>query len=712
MLIKRLRARIAALSSSSCTDVRVAHRRLALHPSRQGNLRFSKFNFTVSRAATTALALLACASLLVASAQARHDGGIPHAGLSLLPPPALQLDGVPAISQALADDIEPYGEFFPTRFSGWHPTEEDMLIVRRADNVAQLFLLTAPLAKPQQLTKGKEPIRDAMFEPKRGAYVLFARDQGGDEATQIFRLDPKTLEEKQVTPNGELHSLGPWNSARDKVIVTSSPLDRVVKRDRAYLDVYAINPLQPEARFKLTTLQGAGWSVLKWLDRDNRLIVRETLSDANSTVWSLDLATGKRSKVDSGFAFDEDQSGDRWVYRRMVDEDFVKLSRTDLRTGDREWITKKFPHDIDTWSVSKANGRVAVLVNVNGLAQLKLFNEDLTVLPTPKLPPGLITSVAWHRNGRDLALTIESADSPGEVFSVDVDTQQVLRWTQHSSVADVDRPFAEASPITWKSFDGTTITGLIHKPPRSLPRPPLAKFPVIINIHGGPASQSRPGFRGRTNYWISERGVAVIYPNVRGSSGFGKKFLQADNGAKREDAVKDIGALLDWIQTQPDLDASRVALMGGSYGGYVVLAASARYANRIAAAYSSVGISHFVSFLENTETYRRDLRRSEYGDERDPETRRFLDSISPLTHADKIKVPLLVSHGKNDPRVNYTEAEQIVKKVRASGTPVWYVLAEDEGHGFAKQTNAEFQFATTTAFFDRYLLRRGPNISR
>jgi dipeptidyl aminopeptidase/acylaminoacyl peptidase len=643
---------------------------------------------------------------LASLAHARHDGGIPHLGLSLLPPAALQLDGVPPIAQALAEDIEPYGEFHPTRFVAWHPSEQDMLILRRAGNTNQLFLLTDPLAKPTQLTKGKEPIRDAMFEAKRGAYILFARDSGGDEATQIYRLDPKTLEEKQITPNGELHALGPWNSARDKIIVTASPLDRVIKREQAYLDVYAINPLQPDARFKLTTLQGAGWGVMKWLDRDNRLILRESLSDAKSFVWSLDLATGKRSKLDDGFAIDEEQGGDRWVYRRTVDEDFAKLSRTDLRSGTREWITKKFAHDVDTWSVSKANGRVAVLVNVNGLAQLKIFAEDLTALPTPNVPAGLITSVSWHRNGRDLALTIESADSPGEVFSVDVDTGQVLRWTQHAAVADVDRPFAEAEPIAWKSFDGTTITGLLHRPARSLGKPYVGKRPVIINIHGGPTSQSRPGFRGRTNFWINERGIVVIYPNIRGSSGFGKKFREADNGKRREDAVKDIGALLDWIQTQPDLDASRVALMGGSYGGYVALAASAKYANRITAAHSSVGISHFVSFLENTETYRRDLRRGEYGDERDPEMRKFLDSISPLTHADKIKVPLLVSQGKNDPRVNFTEAEQIVKKVRANGSPVWYVLADDEGHGFAKKANQDFQFATTTAFFDRYLLKR------
>jgi dipeptidyl aminopeptidase/acylaminoacyl peptidase len=668
-------------------------------------------------------AAVVCAFALQAThSHARET--IANHGVSMLPPAAMKIDGAPPVPQALAEDIEPYGEFFPTRFMAWHPTEQDMLVLRRAATSTQLFLLTDPKTKPIQLTRGREPVRDAVFEAKKGAYILFARDKGGDEATQIFRLDPKTLEEKQITPNGELHTIGPWNSTRDKLILTASPLDRTTvalgdrtaeksaRREQSYLAVYAVNPLQSDARFKLATLQGAGWSVLKWLDRENRLILSEAQSDGRSVAWSLDLATGARRKIEDAFSFEDEQSGDQWVHRRAVDDDFVKLARTDLRSGQREWITKKFPYDIDTWSVSKANGRLAVLLNVNGLAQLKLFAEDLTQLAVPQLPPGLITSVSWHRNGRDLALTIESADSPGEVFSIDVDAQQVLRWTQHAHVPDVDRPFAEAAPIAWKSFDGTTITGLIHRPPRSLPRPPTAKFPVIINVHGGPVAQSRPGFQGRTNYWINERGVAMIYPNVRGSSGFGKKFREADNGTKREDAVRDIGALLDWIQMQPDLDASRVAIMGGSYGGYVALAAGVAYGDRISAVYSSVGISHFVSFLENTETYRRDLRRSEYGDERDPAMRRFLDLISPLTHADKLKVPLLVSQGKNDPRVAYTEAEQIVKKVRANGTNVWYLLAEDEGHGFAKRDNQEYQFAATTLFFDRYLLKKSSGNGR
>ncbi len=623
---------------------------------------------------------------------------------ALAPPSTMKADGVPAIHQSLAAEIAPYGEFTPTRFASWHPLEPEMLVLRRAGNTTQLFLQSTPMGKPHQLTRGREPVRAAVFEPKRGEYILLSRDVSGDEATQIYRLDPKTLHEVPITPSGELNTLGPWNSAHDKVILLSRTLDRNGKREQAGTDVVAIDPLQPEARFKLTALPGAGWRVLRWLDRENRLVLSEYVSSTVSKLWLLDLATGKRTELGTG-STPVAENGDRWLYRKRLDGDFTKLSRVDLKSGDRQWVTKDIENDVDDWSVTKGGKRVAVLVNANGYNQLKLYDGELRSQPTPSLPTGLISSAVWHRNGRDLALGIESADSPGEVFSLNVETGAVTRWTQHPTVPAAKRPFADAEPIAWRSFDGMHITGFLHRPnAKEFP----GKRPVIISIHGGPEGQARPGFRGRVNYWINERGYAVIYPNVRGSAGFGRRFLEADNAKRREDPVKDIGALLDWIHAQPDLDPNRVAVMGDSYGGYMALACGMMYGQRLSAVSNFVGISRFVSFLENTESYWRELRRSEYGDERNPEMRKFLDSISPLTHAEKIRLPLMVSHGKNDPRVPYSEAEQIVKKVRGNGQPVWYLLAEDEGHGFAKKANADYQFAVMTTFYDAFLTRRLP----
>jgi dipeptidyl aminopeptidase/acylaminoacyl peptidase len=227
---------------------------------------------------------------------------------------------------------------------------------------------------------------------------------------------------------------------------------------------------------------------------------------------------------------------------------------------------------------------------------------------------------------------------------------------------------------------------------------------VVINIHGGPESQFQPGFLGRSNYYLNELGVAIVFPNVRGSTGYGKTFLKLDNGLLREDSVKDVGALLDWIGTRPELDASRVMVAGGSYGGYMTLAVATSYADRIKSAVDVVGVSNFITFMEKTEAYRRDLRRVEYGDERDPKIREFFTRIAAVNNVDKITKPLFIVAGQNDPRVPAQEGEQMVAAMKKNGRPVWWLMARDEGHGFAKKKNQDFQFYATIAFMQAHLL--------
>jgi dipeptidyl aminopeptidase/acylaminoacyl peptidase len=296
---------------------------------------------------------------------------------------------------------------------------------------------------------------------------------------------------------------------------------------------------------------------------------------------------------------------------------------------------------------------------------------------------------------------VASARSPNDVYSVDAATGRVTRWTESELGGLVAAELAEPALVRWPSFDRREITGFYYRPPARF----AGKRPVLINIHGGPEGQSRPGFVGRTNYYLNELGVAVIYPNVRGSTGYGKSFVKLDNGMKREDSVKDIGALLDWVARQPELDASRVMVTGGSYGGYMTLAVATNYNDRICCALDVVGVSHFGTFLQNTESYRRDLRRVEYGDERDPAMRAFFDRIAPLNNAARITKPLFVVQGGNDPRVPRTEAEQMVARVKRNGSPVWYLMARDEGHGFRKKGNADFQFYATVMFMRQHLLR-------
>jgi dipeptidyl aminopeptidase/acylaminoacyl peptidase len=313
----------------------------------------------------------------------------------------------------------------------------------------------------------------------------------------------------------------------------------------------------------------------------------------------------------------------------------------------------------------------------------------------------VIGGLRWHPNGRELGFTLSSARSPADVYSIEIETGKLERWTFSETGGLNPESFSEPELIRWKSFDGRMISGFLYQPPARFARP----RPVMIKIHGGPEAQYRPGFLGADNYFLNELGVAIIQPNVRGSAGYGKTFLALDNGMKREDAVKDIGALLDWIGTRPDLDKERVMVTGGSYGGYMTLAVMTHYNDRVRCALEVVGISNFVTFLERTEAYRRDLRRAEYGDERDPQMREFLLRISPLTNAHKIRKPMFIVQGKNDPRVPASESEQMVAAIRDNGVPVWYLLAEDEGHGFAKKKNRDVQLAATVLFVEQHLLR-------
>jgi dipeptidyl aminopeptidase/acylaminoacyl peptidase len=231
------------------------------------------------------------------------------------------------------------------------------------------------------------------------------------------------------------------------------------------------------------------------------------------------------------------------------------------------------------------------------------------------------------------------------------------------------------------------------------------KRPIMVNIHGGPEAQYRPGFLGRNNYYLNELGVALLFPNVRGSTGYGKTFLKLDDGFKREDSYRDAEALYKWIKQQPQLDGERILVTGGSYGGHMTLVSATHHNDLIRASLAVVGMSNLVTFLERTEGYRRDLRRVEYGDERDPKMRDFLQGIAPLNRAKNITKPLFIVQGQNDPRVPASEAEQMIRTVRQSKVPAWYLLAKDEGHGFAKKKNQDFQFYATILYLQEYLLK-------
>jgi dipeptidyl aminopeptidase/acylaminoacyl peptidase len=359
------------------------------------------------------------------------------------------------------------------------------------------------------------------------------------------------------------------------------------------------------------------------------------------------------------------------------------------------------PWDIDGFDLSKDGKQLAFVTNEAGMSKLYLLHTAANKYTEVKnLPVGVYSGIEFHSNSKDLGIAINSAQSPTDVYSLSTATGKLERWTESELGGIVASEVSVPELIKWKSFDNREISGFYYKPHRKF----TGKRPVIINIHGGPEGQTRPVFIGAGNYYLNELGVAIIYPNVRGSAGYGKTFLALDNGMKREESVKDIGALLDWIAKQPDLDANSVMVTGGSYGGYMTLAVATHYNNRIKAALDIVGISHFTTFLKNTESYRRDLRRVEYGDERDPEMAAFFEKIAPLNNAQKITRPLFIVQGGNDPRVPRTEAVQMAEKVRSNGGTVWYLEAKDEGHGFAKKNNVDFLRYATITFIKKYLL--------
>jgi len=373
-----------------------------------------------------------------------------------------------------------------------------------------------------------------------------------------------------------------------------------------------------------------------------------------------------------------------------------------LSTKEHFYLTSKIPWDVEAFDLSHDGKRIAFVTNENGLSVLRDFNLTTkeTLRENKNLPAGVISGVRWHRNGHELAITVNNAQGPGDVYSLDAVTGKVERWTD-SETAVPTKDFPAAELVKWKSFDGKMISGFLYRPPSKF----TGKRPVMVMIHGGPEGQSLPTFLGRNNYLLNELGIALIYPNVRGSMGYGKTFTLLDNGFLREDTYKDINALFDWIGERPDLDANRICVMGGSYGGHMTLAISTFYSDRIRCSVDIVGMSNLVTFLEHTEAYRRDLRRVEYGDERDPKMREFLERIAPMNNIEKIKKPMLVVAGKNDPRVPVSESEQIVAALKKSGTPVWYIMAKDEGHGFQKKPNQDYQFYATIEFLQEYLLK-------
>ena len=658
------------------------------------------------RAIARGLGPFACAALTFVATLACAQPQAP----TLTPPEALSLEGVPPIPARIAAALAPYAEFRPHRMLSWHPKRREILVTRRLRDTDQLHLVANPGAEPEPLTDFKDGVPDARFEPTKGDSLVFLRAEGGNEAYRLYREDLPSRAVTALSPEGERVSEFAWWPGGDRLVYATQPVDRNNPARKATTTVHVLDPARPASDKVIARLEGGGWFDFHFSADGKRIAFVEYRSANDSDLWVMDAATGKHRRVthpvrNAPTAYGNprfSRDGRSLFATSDRGSEFKRLVRIEIATGKEQPLTTHIAHDIDEFEVSFDANRIAFTTNEQGASVLRFIDlASLKELPRPPLVPGVISGLQWRPGSGEVAFRVSGARTAGDVFSYDTKKNQVTRWTNGNSPHVNTSAFAEPRTIRWKSFDGREITGLEYLPAAS--RFP-GKRPVLIEIHGGPESQARPRFIGRNNYLVDELGIALIYPNVRGSAGFGKTFLTLDDGRKREDAVKDIGALLDWIAKQPDLDAGRVSVAGGSYGGYMSLATAVHFSARIASAIDVVGISDFVSFLEHTESYRRSLRRAEYGDERDPAMREFLESISPLRHADRIGKPLLVAQGANDPRVPAREAQAIVASLEQRGKPVWFILARDEGHGFVRKPNADFLFCAVVQFLQETLL--------
>ena len=647
-----------------------------------------------SGAATALILMLLALALAPAIGLAQGD--------SLRPADNLVVDGIPPIPPEVVRGVGRYTEFRSAGFNSWDPVKKEMLISTRFAETNQIHRVKFPGGDRTQLTFFTDRVGGGSYGPKDPSYFVFSKDVGGGEWFQIYRYDVANGDVTLLTDGKSRNSIGSWSTAGDRLAYTST------RRNNKDTDVYVVNPLDPKSDRLLVQLEGGGWGPIDWSPDDKTILLAEYVSANESYLWTVDASSGEKKLLTpkggeqvarNSAMYSRDGKGLYVVSDR--ESEFQRLAYVDLATQEHTILTAGIDWDVEDAALSPDGNTMAFVTNENGVGILHLMDlRSKKELPVPALPKGIVSGIEWHENGEDLAFNMSGAGSPTDVFSLNVKSGKVDRWTFSETGGLNTANFSEPELVTWTSFDGKKISGFLYKPPAKF----TGKRPVMVNVHGGPEGQSRPGFLGRNNYYLNELGIAIVFPNTRGSTGYGKSFLKADNGFKREDAYRDLETLLDWIKARPDLDGERIMVTGGSYGGHSTFAVATRYASKIACALPVVGMSNLVTFLENTESYRRDLRRVEYGDERDPKMREFLEGIAPINHSKDLTKPLFVVQGKNDPRVPWSEAEQMINSVKKNGTPVWYLLANDEGHGFAKKKNQDFQFYSTVMFMKRFLL--------
>jgi dipeptidyl aminopeptidase/acylaminoacyl peptidase len=620
----------------------------------------------------------------------------------IAPTSNLEIIGIPKVPTALAQKARRYANAFGLPVAGWDPVKREVLL-KSISTRALVSRLEAPGGGAKAwLNIPVNGVYDLYFQPQ-AKYLLYNRDAEGDEAFQMYLYDIEKRASTLLT-DGKSRSTEPvWSNSGEKVVYCSSP------PGASGVSLHLLNPFDPKSNRLWVQSTGNYLKAYDWSPDDRYVVYCEYISNTVSELWLIDVKTDERRLLAAGEKkegeyydnpqFSQDGKGIYVVTDK--DSDFRRLAYLDLATKSFKFLTTDIKWDVDEFQLAPDGKTVAVTTNEDGVSRLYLIATDtLQRKPTPTLPVGIVSDLKWHNNSADLAFNFKSLRTPNDVYSLNIATGNIERWAKGVILGVEVEKLSQPEIVKWKSFDGKSISGYLYRPPSTF----TGKRPVIIDIHGGPVDQYRPVFGYNDNYFINELGIARIYPNVRGSTGYGKTFLNLDDGVKREDAVKDIGALLDWIKTQPDLDAERVLIYGASYGGYLALGAAVNYGERIRGVISDSGMTNLATFIERTEGWRRDVQRPEFGDERAPKIRAFMERTAPLNNAQKIKTPLFIIQGKNDPRVPASEAEAIVQAMKKREMPIWYLLAKDEGHTFVKQSNRDFLLYSIILFVQARLL--------
>lgn len=622
----------------------------------------------------------------------------------VVPNENLITENIAKIPKELASQVKKYSESRSASLAAIHPLKNEIIINTRFASTSQLHRIIHPLGARRQITFFDEPISGATYEPIKGEYLIYSKDVGGNEFGQLFKLDLKSLQSTLLTDGGRSQNGNiTWRKDGNGFYYTST------KRNGGDRDIYYMDPNNPKSEKMILQVKGGGWSIQDISTDHKKLLVGESISINESYIWLLDIETGKLTEVTDRNIKAVAQSGAKFFNNNAEiwfvsdkDNEFERLATMNLATKKVTYYTSNIPWNVASYDLSEDKKSIVFVINEAGLNKMYLMNTATKSFKEVKnIPIGLIGSAAFTDDNQSVFFTLSTAQTAADVYQLNIKTGKTERWTESELGEMQQSDMSVPKFIEWKSFDDLKISGFYY------PASPkfTGKRPVIILIHGGPEAQSMASFLGSNNYYTNEMGVSLIFPNVRGSSGFGKTFLEKDNGLLRENSVKDIGALLDWIAKQPELDKDRIMIMGGSYGGYMTLATAFHYADKIKCSVDIVGISNFNTFLKNTEEYRRDLRRVEYGDERNVEIAAFFDKMAPLNNTDKIKKPLFIIQGTNDPRVPVTEAIQMRDKLKSQGNTVWYLEAKDEGHGFKKKPNIDFQRLAVIRFMQEYLIK-------